>query len=244
MLLNARRIRRDGQEMDNILLGIEDITERRQTEARIATGLREKEVLSREIYHRVENNLHIVSSLLSFQAAAIADEAVRSLFLESQRRIQAMSLVHQRLYSANDLTSIDTHTYLQSFLSDLAGAYDPDSRIALDIQAEGEMNLDTAIPCGLLLTELVSNAYKYAFPAGRAGWIRVTLRPGAEERWLLVVEDNGIGLPRDVDITPTNSLGLTLVHHLSSQLAGSVQLDRTQGTRFTIHFRSAPQGET
>jgi two-component sensor histidine kinase len=106
------------------------------------------------------------------------------------------------------------------------------------------MNLDTAIPCGLLLTELVSNAYKYAFPAGRAGWIRVTLRPGAEERWLLVVEDNGIGFPRDVDITPTNSLGLTLVHHLSSQLAGSVQLDRTQGTRFTIHFRSAPQGET
>jgi two-component system, sensor histidine kinase PdtaS len=126
-------------------------------------------VLLREIYHRVKNNLQIVSSLLSLQADAIADEAVRSLFLESRRRIQAMSLVHQRLYSANDFTSIDTRSYLQSFLSDLAGAYDPDSRIARDIQAEGEMNLDTAIPRGLLLTELVSNAYKYAFPEAQQG---------------------------------------------------------------------------
>ena len=242
LLLNARRIRRDEQETDTILLGIEDITEHRQTEKRIAAALREKEVLLREIYHRVKNNLQIISSLLGLQADTIADEAVRSLFEESQRRIQAMSLVHQRLYDSEDLASIDTSTYLQSLIGDLARMYDPEGRIAFDIQAESDMNIDTAIPCGLMLTELVSNAFKYAFPETQPGQIRVTLRPEAENRWLLVVQDNGIGIPSDIDIGQTNSLGLTLVHDLASQLEGSVQVDRSQGTMFTIHFLSAQTG--
>jgi two-component system, chemotaxis family, CheB/CheR fusion protein len=241
LLLNARRIRRDEQETDTILLGIEDITQHRQTE-RIAAALREKEVLLREVYHRVKNNLQIISSLLGLQADTIADEAVRALFGESQRRIQAMSLVHQRLYGSENLTSIDTRTYLQSLIGDLARMYDPEGHIAFDIQAESNMNIDTAIPCGLMLTELVSNAFKYAFPEAQSGQIRVTLRPEAENRWLLVVEDNGIGLPSDIDITDTNSLGLTLVHDLASQLEGSVQVDRSQGTMFTIHFLSAQTG--
>ena len=242
LLLNARRIRRDEHETDTILLGIEDITEHRQTEKRIAGALKEKEVLLREIYHRVKNNLQIISSLLGLQADTIADEAVRGLFEESQRRIQAMSLVHQRLYDSEDLASIDTSTYLQSLIGDLARMYDPEGRIAFDIQAESDMNIDTAIPCGLILTELVSNAFKYAFPETQPGQIRVTLRPEAENRWLLVVQDNGIGLPSDIDITATNSLGLTLVHDLASQLEGSVQVDRSQGTMFTIHFLSAQTG--
>ena len=120
--------------------------------------------------------------------------------------------------------------------------YDPEGRIAFDIQAESDMNIDTAIPCGLMLTELVSNAFKYAFPEAQPGRIRVTLRPEAENRWLLVVQDNGIGLPSDIDITNTNFLGLTLVHDLASQLEGSVQVDRSQGTMFTIHFLSAQTG--
>jgi two-component system CheB/CheR fusion protein len=242
MLLNARRIRRDEQETETILLGMEDITEHRRTEERIAGALREKEVLLREVYHRVKNNLQIISSLLGLQADTIADEAVRGLFQDSQRRIQAMALVHQRLYGSEDLASIDMRTYVESLLGDLARMYDTESRITFDIEAESHMNVDTAVPCGLILTELVSNALKYAFPEGQPGQIRVTLRPEAENSWLLVVQDNGIGIPRDIDIAQTDSLGLTLVHDLATQLEGSVQVDRAQGTTFTIHFISAQAG--
>jgi two-component system, sensor histidine kinase PdtaS len=166
------------------------------------------------------------------------------MFYESQRRIQAMSLVHQRLYGAEDLASIDTRTYLQSLVADLARMYDPEGRIVFDIEAESDMNIDTAVPCGLILTELVSNAFKYAFPEAQPGRIRVTLRPEAENRWLLVVRDNGIGIPSDIDIAHTNSLGLTLVHDLVSQLGGDVEVDRSQGTTFTIHFISTQPGGT
>jgi PAS domain S-box-containing protein len=242
VLVSARRVRRDEQETDTILLGIEDITQQRRAEEQIAAALREKEVLLREVYHRVKNNLQIISSLLGLQAETVADEAVRGMFYESQRRIQAMSLVHQRLYGAEDLASIDTRTYLQSLVGDLARMYDPEGRIAFDIEAESDMNIDTAVPCGLILTELVSNAFKYAFPEAQPGQISVTLRPEAGNRWLLVVQDNGIGIPSDIDIAHTNSLGLTLVHDLVSQLEGSVQVDRSQGTTFTIHFIATQPG--
>ena len=244
MLLNARRIRRDEQETDTILLGIEDITEHRQAEERITAALRDKEVLLREVYHRVKNNLQIISSLLSLQANAIADRNVRILFQESQRRIQAMSLVHQRLYGSEDLTSIDTRTYIQSLIGDLARMYNAEGRIAFEVQAEGEMDIDTSIPCGLILTELISNSLKYAFPAPQQGSVTVSVRSEAENRWFLVVQDNGIGIPREIDIANTSSLGLSLVQDLVSQLGGSVQLDRSQGTTFRISFQPAGLGKS
>jgi two-component system, chemotaxis family, CheB/CheR fusion protein len=244
VLVTACPIRGDEQATATILLGIKDITEYRQSEARIAAALRDKEVLLREVYHRVKNNLQIVSSLLGLQADAIMDETARSLFQESQQRIQAMALVHQRLYASVNLTNIDTNTYLQSLIEDLSRMYDPEGRIASDIRAEGEMNLDTAVPCGLILTELISNTFKYAFPEAQPGRISVSLEPEAEDRWLLVVQDNGIGIPSDLDIAHTGTLGLTLVHDLVSQLRGDVQLDRSQGTTFRIHFRSAQSGGT
>jgi two-component sensor histidine kinase len=200
-------------------------------------------VLLREVYHRVRNNLQVISSLLELQADSIADQDIRELFQESQRRIQAMSLVHQKIYASADLASIDTCTYIERLIGDMARMYDAEGRIALALQAEGDVNLDTAVPCGLILTELVSNAFKYAFPEGRQGRIGVTLQPEAENRWLLVVQDNGIGIPGEIDITDTESLGLTLVHDLVSQLGGSVQMDRSQGTAFTIRFTSAAQPE-
>jgi two-component system, chemotaxis family, CheB/CheR fusion protein len=242
LLLNARRIRRDELETDTILLGIEDITERRQTEERIAAALRDKEVLLTEVYHRVKNNLQIMSSLLGLQADAVADEAVRGLFQESQQRIQAMSLMHQQLYGSEHPTSIDTRTYLQSLIGELARIYDRENLVAVDIQAEGKMDIDTAIPFGLILTELISNAFKYAFAGTQPGVVKVALRSDAEHDWILVVQDNGIGLPNDLDIGQTHSLGLTLVHELASQLRGTVQVDRLQGTTFTIRFRSIQPG--
>jgi two-component system, chemotaxis family, CheB/CheR fusion protein len=236
MRLNARRIRRDEQATDTILLGIEDITEHRQTEAQIAAALREKEVLLREVYHRVKNNLQVVSSLLNLQAGTIQEPHVRELFIESQRRIQAMSLVHEKLYGAEDLARTNTRTYVQKLIEDLARMYDTAGRIAFDIHADGELDIDTAVPCGLIFTELVSNALKYAFPTGQPGKVSVTLRPEAEDRWILRVQDNGIGIPPEIDIAHSDSLGLNLVHDLASQLGGSVELDRSQGTTFTIHL--------
>jgi two-component system CheB/CheR fusion protein len=238
ILLNARRVSWDEQETDTILLGIQDITEHRQTEAVTAAALREKDVLLREVYHRVKNNLQIVSSLLSLQADTVADEHIHDLFEESQRRIQAMSLVHQKLYASEDFSSIDVRMYIQSLLEDLARMYDTEGHIALDVQAEGSMSIDTAIPCGLILTELVSNAFKYAFSEAQRGRISVTLQPEAQNRWLLVVQDNGIGLPSEIDIAHTNSVGLTLVHDLVIQLEGDVQGNRSRGTTFTIRFTS------
>jgi two-component system, chemotaxis family, CheB/CheR fusion protein len=235
VLLNARRIRRDEQETDTILLGIEDITEFRQAE-RTTANLREKEVLLREIYHRVKNNLQVVSSLLNLQAGSIQDPNVRELFQESQRRIQAMSLVHQKLYGSEHLTNINLWSYVQSLVGDLALMYETVGRIAFDIHVEGELDIDTAIPCGLILTELVSNALKYAFPAGQQGNISVTLRPETEDRWILMVQDDGVGIPPETDIAHLDSLGLNLVRDLASQLRGRVELDRSRGTTFTIHF--------
>ena len=241
-LLNARRIRWDEHVTDTILLGIKDITQQRQAEERITAALRDKEVLLTEVHHRVNNSLQIIASMLGLQADTLADEAVRNLFQENQRRIQAMSLVHQRLYGSENLSSIDMSTYLQSLSGDLAHMYDTESCMAVDIQAEGQMNIDTAIPCGLMVTELISNAFKYTFPETQPRWIRVTLRPEAENRWLLVVQDNCISIPSDMDIAETNALDLTLVHDLVRQLEGSVQVDRSPETTFTIHFRSAQPG--
>ena len=150
-----------------------------------------------------------------------------------------MSLVHQRLYGSENLSSIDMSTYLQSLSGDLTHMYEAEGRMAVDIQAEGQMNIDTAIPCGLIVTELISNACKYTLPEAPPRCIRVTLRPEVENRWLLVVQDNGISIPSDMDIAQTNSLDLTLVHDLVRQLEGSVQVDRSPETTFTIHFRSA-----
>jgi two-component sensor histidine kinase len=236
MLLNARRIRRDEQETDTILLGIEDITDFRQAAERTAANLREKEVLLREIHHRVKNNLQVVSSLLNLQAGSVQDPNARELFRESQRRIQAMSLVHQKLYGSENLTSINLWSYVQSLVEDLALMYKTVGRIAFNIHIEGDLDVDTAIPCGLILTELASNALKYAFPASQQGNISVTLRPETGDRWLLRVQDNGVGIPQEIDIAHSGSLGLNLVHDLARQLRGRVELDRSQGTTFTIHF--------
>ncbi len=243
MRLNARRIRRGEQETDTILLGVEDITEHRQTEARIVAALREKEVLLREVSHRVKNNLQVISSLLSLQADTIQDRHVHELFLESQRRIQAMAVVHQRLYGTEDLARTDTSTYIQDLVEDLARMYDTEGRIAFEVHADGELDIDTAVPCGLILTELISNALKYAFPTGQPGNVSVTLRPEAEDRWILRVQDNGIGMPPEIDITQPHSLGLNLVHDLASQVEGSIELDRSQGTTFTIRFMPIQRGK-
>lgn len=208
-----------------------------QSQKRLQDSVKEKEMLLKEIHHRVKNNLQIVSSLLSLQSTYIKDEQLREIFKESQNRIKSMSLIHEKLYKSEDLTSISFSDYVRVLAHDLVRSYGASDRITLTIDVEDiSLGIDTAIPCGLIINELVSNSLEHAFPDGREGEITVTLRSfdsGIE----LIVADNGVGIPEDVDFRNTESLGLRLVTILAEdQLQGSMSLQREGGTAFRIAF--------
>lgn len=214
-----------------------NITERKQAEDRIKQQLEEKEVLLREIHHRVKNNLQIVSSLLSLQSRYIKDKRDLEMLKESQNRIRSMALIHEKLYYSENLANIDSREYIQTLVHSLFQSYGVSmSRISLQLNVEDvSLDIDTAIPCGLIINELVSNSLKHAFPE-RKGEICVGLHTvnGDIE---LVVSDNGIGIPEDVDFSDTQSLGLHLVSVLAEgQLRGEITLSRTKGTEFRITF--------
>ena len=219
---------------------LQDITERKQAEEQLQASLREKEVLLKEIHHRVKNNLQVVSSLLALQADSITDPLVSQMFRDSRSRIQAMGLVHERLYRTKDLASIDAPGYVHDLVAHLFSIYAGPARVVRSqvLVDDLALGIDTAIPCGLLLTELVSNALKHAFPPGwaREGRIVVELRTAQEGQVTLVVGDDGVGLLPDLDLRHAQSLGLQLVNLLAGQIKGAVELDRSAGTTFRITF--------
>jgi len=212
-----------------------------RTEELIAS-LEEKEVLLKELHHRVKNNLQMIQSLLSLQARSIEDPKSLAVLTESQQRVKAMSMAHEKLYHSDSLARINVADYLQSLTRDLLQSYVLNATtIQLSIQvAELELPVDTAIPCGLIINELFSNAIKYAFPepaldAARSHVIEVRFLI-AENDYMLTVADNGIGIPETVDLQTAKSLGLRLVNALTRQIRGTLELDRSIGTRFTIRF--------
>lgn len=209
---------------------IRDITERKEEERR-------RDVLLREIHHRVKNNLQVVSSMLSLQSEYIRDDTLLSIVMESQNRIRSIALIHEKLYRSSSLGSVDFSDYVQDLCSNLFHSYGSGaSNVKLHLGVEGvSLNLDTAVPCGLIINELVSNCLKHAFFDGRQGEITVDLR-SADGRFVLNVRDNGVGFPEDLDFRRTDSLGLQLVNILTSQLDGSIALHRGEGTRFEITF--------
>jgi PAS domain S-box-containing protein len=215
-----------------------DITERRRAEAAIQASLREKEVLLREIHHRVKNNMQIISSLLNLQARHYQDPAVAAVFRESHNRIRSMALIHEKLYRAGDLSRLDFSEYIQSMTAHLSLAYGIDpGRIRFEVESEGVfLDINTAIPCGLILNELVSNALAHAFPDGRSGTVRIECRKDEGRSVLLVVADDGIGLPEDFDIRRSASFGLEVVALLVDQLGGTLEWNREGGTKFQIRF--------
>lgn len=216
----------------------QDTTQRQQAEAQLRASLREKEVLLQEIHHRVKNNLQMVSSLLNLQAGTLQDETVRELFAESQSRIKAIALIHEHLYRSSDLSQIDFAQYVSDLSNDL-GRSQLLRRTAIQLQADVEptqLSLDAAIPCGLIINELVSNAIKYAFPEQQAGTVRICFRAQPQEYFVLTVQDNGIGFPDSLDLDHTDSLGLQLVGALVHQLRGRLELRRSPGTTFTLCF--------
>ncbi len=215
-----------------------DITKQKQAEEQIRASLKEKEVLLREVYHRVKNNMQVVSSLLNLQSEHIKDGKYREMFEESQDRIQSMGLVHEMLYQSGSLAKIDFNEYITSLVRQLLQLHSVKADgIAFKIEVvDISLGIDTAVPCGLIINELVSNCLKHAFPDGRKGEITIRLR-SINGRIELTVEDNGVGIPDSIDIKNTESLGLDLVCTLAEcQLNGEITLERSKGTKFTITF--------
>jgi two-component sensor histidine kinase len=201
-----------------------------------------KEVLLREVHHRVKNNLQIVSSLLNLQSDAIVDDQSRKLFQESGNRITAMAIIHELLYETNDFVAVDFGSYLERLQENLFRMYLPDERVSRIVEVEDvSLGIDEAIPCGLIVNELVSNALKYAFPDKRDGEIAVRMHRTADGGIKLEVADNGVGLPECLDFRNTETLGLQLATVLVKQLRGEITLSREPGTHFTIHFRADRQ---
>ena len=211
-----------------------DITERKQVEAQIKASLTEKEVLLKEIHHRVKNNLQIISSLLNLQSSSIEDSRILEILNSCENRVLSMAIVHEQLYHSSNLAQLDFAAYLEDLTSNLLISYNinPDA-IKLSINVDKFLiDVDTAIPIGLIVTELVTNALKYAFPTGRAGEIKINFQ--AEEQLILSISDDGVGFPEDFDWRNTDSLGLQIVDALTNQLQASIELDQSNGTEFKI----------
>ena len=214
-----------------------EIAKRTRAEEQIGASLREKEVLLKEIHHRIKNNLQIISSLLYLQSQYISDERVLALVKESRSRVESMALIHDRLYRSENLARIDFADYTQKLTTDLINSYGIDpAAITLKTDVDALLGIDIAIPCGLIINEFVSNSLKYAFPEGGRGEINVELHSDTEGTFTLIVRDNGIGIPKDLDFRKSESLGLQLVCTLVDQLEGTIELDRSGGTAFTITF--------
>ena len=215
-----------------------DMTARVEAEGKIRASLREKEVLLKEIHHRVKNNLQVISSLLNLQASHLSDPEARKIFGESRNRVHTIALVHEKLYGSSDLSQIQFEEYVQTLVSNLCQSLDAAERdISPIVEIRGiRLPVDLAIPCGLIINELVTNSLKHAFPNKRGGRIEVVLRRDGPDRLELMVRDDGIGLPSGLDPRKAPSFGLDLVYTLAEQLRAIVDVRRDPGTAFSFVF--------
>jgi PAS domain S-box-containing protein len=232
---------KNGKTMHSLAI-IRDITKQKQAQELISASLREKEVLLKEIHHRVKNNLHVIANLLDLQSQFIEDEKILSLFSDCQNRIHSMALIHEQLYQSSTLGEVNFSEYIQSLIDNLFDSLNSqDCAIAQEIDAEPiTLNMETSIPCGLIINELVSNSLKYAFANHSHGKIKIHFYAdyNTSDRLLhLIVQDNGVGMNSDFDWKNSNTLGLRLVRILTRQLDGSLELDTSNGTKFHLSFR-------
>lgn len=221
-----------------VLAAIIDITARKRSEDMLRGSLREKETLLREIHHRVKNNMQVVSSLLSLQTNNVDDERYRALFEECQTRVRTMALIHEKLYSTGNLASLDGGDYVRELVQMLARSYLPSrSDIRLVVHAEPlVLDVQVAIPVGLILHELITNALKHAFAERAGGTLQVRLLAVGEQRGRLEVQDDGRGLPAALELGRARGLGFRMVTSLVRQVDGELQVQREGGSRFTIDF--------
>jgi two-component sensor histidine kinase len=220
-----------------VLSSIRDISERKLVETKLRSSLKEKEVLLKEIHHRVKNNLQIVSSMLNLQMEKLSDTKAIELFKESQNRVRSIALFHEKLYQSRDLGRVEIAEYLKGLANGLFATYgvNPED-IVLAVDTEDiPLDVDAAISCGLIVNELVSNSLKHAFPAHRKGQVEVTLRSAGTDV-VLEVADDGAGFPANLDFRNPSTLGLKLVVIFTEQVGGSMNLTREGGARFSLRF--------
>ncbi len=219
---------------------LEDISQRKASEETIRCSLEEKEVLLKEVHHRVKNNLQIISSLINLESSKNQALGTGDVFKDILNRIRSISLIHENLYRSRDLGSIDISVYFSDLINNLTATYDVDPA-NLSIKTDMEqisIGIDTLVPCGLILNEMISNSLKYAFPDGRNGEISFSLRVLDDDMIEMVYSDNGIGLPEGVNVSELDSLGMKLIRNLTEmQLKGSVEIGSGEGTTFTIRFK-------
>lgn len=219
-----------------VLASVIDITERKQQEALLKSALKEKELLLSEIHHRVKNNLQIIDSLLGMQSEKLVNGTAIAVLKESQNRVKSMALIHQILYESLDFSRIDFSSFIQLLTDTLSISYalNPE-KIIITIDADQvHLPIDISIPLALILNELCTNAMKYAFSGNRKGKITIHLKLQSKNRFLVRVSDNGIGIPDDLDIENTTSLGLQLVQLLSEQISADLKIKRKNPTSFTL----------
>ncbi|MDD8025811.1 MAG: PAS domain S-box protein [Acidobacteriota bacterium] len=216
-----------------------DITAQKDNQQALAAALAEKNVLLQEVHHRVKNNLQVISSLLNLQSRYLSHPADAELFRESQRRIRSMALIHERLYQSKSLSRIEFGAYTQRLAENLIATHPHGGtpvRLKTDLK-EVSLDIQTAIPCGLIVNELVMNSLKHAFPDGRPGEIRLGLQVDEEGRVELKIGDNGIGLPTDFSFATSDSMGMQIVEMLAGQLEGRLDIGRENGTEFRLTFK-------
>jgi two-component sensor histidine kinase/putative methionine-R-sulfoxide reductase with GAF domain len=216
----------------------QEIVERARAEEMLRAALAEKEVLLREIHHRVKNNLQVITSLLNLEAGRIQDEQGVDVLRDSQSRIRAMALVHDHLYRSDNLSQIDFGSYVQTLINQVSYSHGASIR-QIDIRSDIEnilLPIDTAIPCGLIINELVANALEHAFPDDRHGSVRIVMKAQPNGSMVLAVSDDGVGVKPGFSLERAGSLGMTLINTLAKQLNGHVALDQTAGTSFQISF--------
>ena len=239
----ARRVIIDTREM--IYTVERDITERKQAAEETQASLVEKEILLREIHHRVKNNMQVISSMLSLQANYTIDEQAQALFKDLETHIQSMALVHEKLYGATNLREINFGEYIPDLVSSLLSQYpDSQARVSVSVEVTGvALPVDKAIPCGLVISELMSNVFKHAFPDKKKGEVKIAMWQGKDGIISLQVTDNGIGFTDALDEQAGKTFGMRMLKTLVEyQLGGSIQVDGTKGTAFTITFKGEIDG--
>ena len=224
---------------NQFLVGItRDITDRKQAEDKIIASLKEKEVLLKEVHHRVKNNLQVISALLYLQSSNLEDENIIKIFRDSQDRIKSMALIHENLYKSKDLGKVNFNEYINQLISYLSQSYgDISSKISFKVNSENVfLNINTAIPCGMIINELVSNSLKHAFKDGRSGEICIDIS-SEDDGFKLIVSDNGVGIKGDINIENSKTLGFRLIDTLVKQIDGKMSLDTINGFKCEIHFK-------
>jgi PAS domain S-box-containing protein len=216
----------------------QDITDQRIAEEKIKSSLKEKEMLLQEIHHRVKNNLQVISSLLRLQSRYIKDQDAIDIFKETQNRVRSIAILHEKLYQSDDLAKIQFNEYVKILAEDLLYFYElDDSNIKMNIYIEDvALNIETAIPCGLIIDEMVANSLKYAFPNKRSGKINIELHTDENNKFCLTVSDNGVGISDDIDTEKADTFGMQLIKYLTKQLKGTIELDRSHGTKYKLQF--------